>query len=115
MRYIAYIFYGVIFLTLVLVATANRTVVELSLLPKELSSFSLDYSISVPIYLIFFSGTFLGTLLGVLWEWSREYKHRAELHHQSRELRRIQNELSSLKDQKYQGQDKVLVLLDEIT
>ena len=113
MRYIAYIFYGLVFLTLVLVATANRKMAELSLVPREFSFFDLDFSISLPIYLIFFSGTLFGILIGVFWEWLREYKHRAKVVRQSRELRRIESELTILKDQKYKGRDEVLVLLDE--
>ena len=115
MRYIAYLFYGSIFLTLVLLATANRTVIELRMLPEDFIFFGLDFSISLPVYLIFFSGTLLGVLVGVLWEWLREYKHRAKLNNQNRELRRMENELNKLKDQKYKGQDEVLILLDETT
>ena len=110
---IAYIFYGSLFLTLVLIATANRTMAELSLLPKEFSYFGLDFSFSLPVYLIFFSGTLLGIFMGVFWEWLRQQKHRAELLRQTRKLRRLESELKTLKDQRYKGQDEILMLLDE--
>ena len=64
MRYISYVFYGSLTIALVIIAIANRAMTELNLLPEELVFFDFNFSISLPIYVIFFSGTIFGVLIG---------------------------------------------------
>ena len=113
MRYVSYVFYGSLTIVLVVIAIANRAMTELNLLPEELVFFDFNFSIALPIYIIFFSGIILGILIGFVWEWLREHKHRAEVVRKSRELRRAERELRKIKGEKYEGQDDVLALLDE--
>ena len=113
MRYISYVFYGSLTIVLVIIAIANRSMTELNLLPEELIFFDFNFAISLPVYVIFFSGTIFGVLIGFVWEWLREHKHRAEVVRKSRELRRAERELRKIKGEKYEGKDDVLALLDE--
>ena len=113
MRYISYAFYGSLTIILVFIAIANRSMTELHLVPEELGFFGLNFSISLPVYVIFFSGIIFGVIIGFVWEWLREHKHRAEVARKSRELRRAERELRKIKSDKYEGQDDVLALLDE--
>ena len=98
---------------LVIIAIANRAMTELNLLPKELIFFEYNFSISLPVYVIFFSGIIFGVLIGFVWEWLREHKHRAEVIRKRRELRSAERQLQKIKGEKYEGQDDVLALLDE--
>ncbi len=115
MRYISYVFYGSLTIVLVLIAIANRSMTELNLVPDELEFFGFNFSISLPVYVIFFGGIIFGAMIGFVWEWLREHKHRAEVVRKRNELRRTKRELRKIKGEKYEGQDDVLALLDETT
>ena len=52
-------------------------------------------------------------MIGFLWEWIREYKERAASRAKDRELAALRREIASLKDEKHEGQDEVLALLDK--
>ena len=116
MRYIRYAFMAALAIMLVTVAVANRTMTELNLLPAELANLiGFNLGIVAPVFVVFFVGTIFGVLVGFVWEWLREYKHRAEVTRKSRELRRAEREISKLKADKYKDKDDVLALLDEPT
>jgi putative membrane protein len=116
MRYIRYAFMAALAIMLVTVAVANRTMTELNLLPAELENLiGFNLGIVTPVFVVFFVGTIFGVLVGFVWEWLREYKHRAEVTRKSRELRRAEREISKLKADKYKDKDDVLALLDEPT
>ncbi len=114
MRYIRYAFLASLAIILVVVALANRTMTELSVFPQELANvIGLQWSLQLPVFVIFFGGTIFGVFVGFVWEWLREYKHRAEVTRKSRDLRRVERELQKLKGEKYKDQDDVLALLDD--
>lgn len=116
MRYLRYAFLISLAFVLVIVAVANRTMTKLSVLPTDLSQWlGVDWSINVPVFAIFIGGTFFGVLIGFVWEWLREYKHRAEVARKNRELRRLESELRKLKGEKYQNQDEVLAMIEEVS
>ena len=115
MRYISYVFYGSLTSVLVLIAIANRSSTELNLVPDELIFFGFNFSISLPVYVIFFGGIIFGVIIGFVWEWLREHKHRAEVSRKRGELRRAERQLRKIKGEKYKAQDDVLALLDETT
>jgi hypothetical protein len=52
-------------------------------------------------------------LIGFVWEWLREHKHRAEAARRTREVEALERELRREKRLKNQDQDEVLALLDE--
>lgn len=117
MRYIRYIFLGSLALVLVTLALANRATVTLNTLPEALAGTSglgwLSYSVQLPLFIVIFGGIIAGLLIGFLWEWLREHKHRAEAARKGSEVKKLERELRRVKGQRDEGKDEVLALLDE--
>lgn len=114
MRYVRYAFLGALGIILVSVSLANRGVVTLKLFPSELADlFGFDPAISLPLFLVVLGGIAAGLVIGFVWEWMREYKHRREAGESARNVRRLEREVSRLKDERNRGKDEVLAILDE--
>ena len=105
-----------IFLAIILVvfSIANSENVNLYLLPTDLSSLmGTTISINIPVFLVFFSGIFIGLIIGFLWEWLREHKFRVEANLNEKRLSRAEAELSEMRTKDNKGDD-VLTLLDKV-
>lgn len=116
MRYLRYAILAAIAVCLVTVALANRGPVTLQLLPQEVATL-LGYpqslnAITLPLFLVIFLGLLSGVLLGFVWEWLREHKHRADASTQRREKERLAREVKRLNKDKAKGDD-VLALLED--
>ncbi|WP_244868027.1 LapA family protein [Vannielia litorea] len=113
-RYLRWGFLALLAVVLVTLALANREPVTLKLLPGELADLlGLPYQITLPLFLSLFAMIALGILVGFIWEWFREHKHRAEAARQAKEARRAKKELDQVKRETGQEQDEVLALLDD--
>lgn len=114
MRYIRYIFLAVLGVCLLTVAIANRGEVTLHLLPEEITAFvGWSGSVTLPLFLVIFAGIVAGILIGFVWEWLREHKHRAAAVQQRREKEQLEREMTRLRGPKEHRTDDVLALLDE--
>lgn len=114
MRYIRYAFLAALGVVLISIALANRGSVTLSLLPDPLAQLlGLNYSISLPLFVVIFGGIVAGLLIGFFWEWMREYKLRAAAGRTQRELAQTQREVRRLKGKQDEDKDEVLALLEE--
>jgi len=115
MRYIRFGFLGALAVVLISVAMANRAPVELRLLPDELAiPLNLAWSMEVPLFLVIFAAIVAGLLIGFVWEWLREHKHRAEVSRKKGEVRQLEREVDRLKGSgKSREEDEVLALLDK--
>lgn len=117
MRYIRYAVYAVIAVFLIVIALANRQMVELHSLPASLQQApgaeALTYSISLPLFLVFFGGIALGLVLGYGIEYLREHKHRAEASRKGAEVRKLERTLKKTQDERDKDKDEVLALLDQ--
>lgn len=114
MRYIRYAILAAIAVVLVSVSMANRQIAELQLLPDDLGTLlGANYTLSVPLFAVIFGGLAGGLLIGFIWEWIREYRQRAEAAAQKREMDRMRRELRRLKNEKHEGKDEVIAILDE--
>ena len=83
------------------------------LLPSELDDFlGLGISLSIPVFVLFLSGVVFGLLVGFVWEWIREMKHRSASNRKSRDLARVESELNKLRRDTGQNEDEVLLLLN---
>lgn len=113
-RYLRYLFLGALVVLLLTVALANRTPVVVKLLPPDLAALlGLDWQMELPLFLVIFGGIVAGLLLGFVWEWMREHKHRSAASTGSREVTRLQRELAVLRDaNSVPPKDEVLALLD---
>jgi lipopolysaccharide assembly protein A len=112
-RTLRYVFLGLLAIVLLIVALANRVPVTLRLLPDDLGEFlGLGGAVELPLFLVIFGGIVAGLLIGFVWEWFRESKHRSKASSKTREVSRLERELAVLRDAKDEPQDDVLALLD---
>ena len=113
MRYLRYAFLAALAICLLIVALANREPVTLNALPAELAEFAgWSPSISLPLFVVIFGGIVAGVMIGFVWEWFREHKHRAEAATQRRERERLEREVDRLKPASEKQTDDVLALLE---
>jgi len=114
MRYVRYLCIAIFAVALISVALANRGLVSLQVLPTELSGlFAVNPSIQLPLFAVILGSILMGLLVGFVWEWVREFGERAEAAKQAREMRRLRREIEKLKDEKHEGKDEVVALLDK--
>lgn len=114
MRYLRYLFLAVLAICLITVALANRQFVTLRLLPTDMAAFSgVNYAIELPLFAIVFGGIVAGLLIGFVWEWLREHKHRAEAGRAKRDAKTLEREVKRLKKETSAGKDEVLALLED--
>jgi lipopolysaccharide assembly protein A len=113
LRYIKYAFLIVLALCLLVLSLANRETVTLTALTPELEQFSgLQYSLDLPLYMVVLGGVALGLLIGFIWEWLRESKHRAEVAKRQQQVRTLKREVLRLRGEKNEQTDDVLAILD---
>lgn len=113
-RFLRYVFLGLLAVVLMTVALANRDVVTVALLPEGLAAvLGLGWQVQLPLFLVIFGGIAAGLLIGFVWEWLREHKHRRLASTKTREAARLERELAAMRDAKGQPQDEVLALLDK--
>ena len=100
----------------VTVALANRGTVTLTTLPEGLAAMPglglLGFSIELPLFLVIFGGIVAGLMIGFVWEWLREHKHRAEAARRQAEVRKLERELKKTRAERDKDKDEVLALLD---
>lgn len=114
MRYIRYAFLAVLGIALISVSLANREAVELTLMPQALADLiGFNFSTSLPLFLVVLGGVVAGLIIGFLWEWLREHKHRADATAKTSEVRKLEREVKKLKKKQNEGKDEVLAILDE--
>ena len=86
---------------------------DIRILPSELEGFFGGGMIfSIPIFVLFLCGVIFGLFVGFVWEWIREMKHRSAVSRKSKELAKVENELSKLKRESGQNEDEILLLLN---
>lgn len=114
-RYLRLILLGLLGLSLLTVALANRAPVSVRLLPDDLAALTgLSWAAELPLFLVIFAGIIAGVLIGFVWEWFREYGHRATASQKSREVTRLERELAVLRDAtSVPPKDDVLALLEK--
>lgn len=113
LRYLRYLVLGLLALVLLVLAMANRTPVALRALPEDLAVLAgVNWGAEVPLFLVILASVALGLVLGFLWEWAREHKHRAAAAKGTRQVARLERELAVMKDTISTPQDEVLAILD---
>ena len=95
-RTLRYLFLAILGIGLLTVAMANRTSVQVKALPDDLAAFTgFDLKLELPLFVVIFGGIVAGLLIGFVWEWFRERKHRATASKKSREVTRLERELAT--------------------
>lgn len=115
MRYMRYLFLAVLAVVLLTVAQANRAVVPVTLLPEDVAAlFGVSWSMQVPLFLVIFGGVIAGVVIGFVWEWLREHKHRKTASVRGRQVERLARELAVMQDSaSVPPRDDVLALIDK--
>jgi putative membrane protein len=116
MRVIRYALLGAIAICLIVVALANRADVTLNLLPAELAGvLGMGGSATLPLYIVIFASIAVGVMLGFVWEWVREHKHRAEAVAAKKQAARLEKDLKTVRTSETTGTaaDDVLALIEK--
>ncbi|NOC84450.1 DUF1049 domain-containing protein [Ruegeria sp. HKCCD6228] len=114
MRYLRYAFLAALGIILISVSLANVQSVELKLMPDALAELlGFNLSASLPLFLVVLGGVAAGLVIGFLWEWLREHKHRRDATVKKTEVRKLEREVKKLKKKQNEGKDDVLAILDE--
>lgn len=114
LRYLRYLVLAVIAVVLVTMALANRNLVMIKLMPDDLAAMlGRNFQIELPLFLVMFGGIVSGVLIGFIWEWAREHKHRRTAKGASKQVSRLERELAAMRDATSLPQDDVLALLDK--
>ena len=113
-RSLRYLFLAALGLVLLTVALANRAPVTLKALPEDLAAFTgCAWQIELPLFMVIFGGIIAGLLIGFVWEWFREMKHRSTASRKTREVARLERELAVMKDSQSVPKDDILAILDK--
>lgn len=113
LRILRYLFLGCLAIALLAVASANRAPVVLRLLPEDMVRFlGVSWAIELPLFLVIFAGILAGLFVGFIWEWFREARIRSEASQHRRRVGHLEREVSRLRDEKGEGKDDVLALID---
>ena len=117
MRYLRHLVLGIIAISLIVVALANRGAVSLTLLPDALGTLvGFNLQLQVPLFVVIFLGVTMGLLIGFIWEWLREMKHRSAARSEHMQVVRLEREVSKLKATTADtDKDEILALLDEVS
>ncbi|WP_162896806.1 lipopolysaccharide assembly protein LapA domain-containing protein [Ruegeria sp. AD91A] len=114
MSYLRYAFLAALGIVLISVSLANVQPVKLKLMPDALAELlGFNLSASLPLFLVVLGGVAAGLVIGFLWEWLREHKHRRDATVKKTEVRKLEREVKKLKKKQNEGKDDVLALLDE--
>ena len=114
MKYIKYTFWLIVGICLIIVGMANRGIVTLRAMPEALAGpLGISPDIQMPLFMAIFIGVGIGLLVGFLWEWVREHRMRSEAKSQMRQVDALKREVNSLKEQKHEGKDEIVALLDK--
>lgn len=112
-RYLRYGFLITLGVVLIAIALANREPVRLRLMTDDLAAATgLQAAVSLPLFIVIFASIVAGVLIGFVWEWFREHKHRADAARQRRERQRLEAEMGRLKTSGEAGKDDILALVD---
>lgn len=112
-RWLRWLLLGLLAVCLVTVALANRTPVTINALPPGLAAYvGFGGAVQMPLFLVIYGGIIAGLLIGFVWEWFREMKHRATASAKTREADRLSRELAAMRDAKGVVQDDVLAIVE---
>jgi lipopolysaccharide assembly protein A len=110
MRTLKILLLAVILIGLVVLALANREIVTLNLLPAGMARV-MPISVQLPLFVVCLLSVVVGMVIGYLFEWLREHKHRRRAKVKTREAAQLNREVDRLRRQSGKADDEVLALL----
>jgi uncharacterized integral membrane protein len=113
LKALRYVFLAILAIALLAVASANRDPVTLRVLPTEIDRFlGYGWSIELPLFVVIFAGILGGLGIGLVWEWFREARIRAEGSMHKQRATHLEREVNRLQGAKGETKDEILALLD---
>lgn len=115
MKTLKYVFWAIVALLLILVGLANRDATTLQAMPTPFANLlGISPEVTLPLFIVIFLAVGAGLLLGLVWEWIREYPERIEARSRAREIERLRTEVAQLRAANASPEkgDDVLALLD---
>lgn len=113
LRTLRYVLIGLVGLCLLTFSLSNTTPVLIKAMPDDLAAFlGVSWQIELPLFLVMLGGVVTGLLVGFVWEWLREHKHRATARTKAKEVSKLERELSVMRDSNTVPQDDVIALID---
>ncbi|MCY4541474.1 MAG: LapA family protein [Rhodobacteraceae bacterium] len=98
---------------LVLLSVANREPVTLRLFPNGMTGYiPMPPPVEVPLFLVMFVCMIAGVLIGFVWEWLREHKHRARAVRRKSRIRKLESQVTDLRKDQDSDRDEILELLE---
>lgn len=98
MKTLKYVFWAIVAVLLVLVGLANRDATTLQAMPTAFANlFNISPEITLPLFIVIFLSVGVGMLLGLIWEWIREYPERVEARARAREIDSLRKEVAQLR------------------
>ncbi|TDL81798.1 DUF1049 domain-containing protein [Palleronia sediminis] len=114
MRIIKIILLAIVAVCLVVLALANAQLVTLRVLPEAMAGFlGLTWTVTLPMFVVLLGAVLVGLLIGFLWEYLREHKHRAAVRTERRRREDLKREVDQMKTERRGSGDDVLALLDD--
>lgn len=96
MRYIRWAILATLSVVLVTIALANRGPMTVRLLPEPIEALiGFSWQVTLPVFLVLVIAMAAGVLLGFVWEWVREHKHRSEAASERRMRRELESQVQS--------------------
>ena len=114
LRFVKYLILLVLAAGIVVLSLANRGPMTLQLLPEDLAAFvGYNQTVELPVFLVILIGVGTGLLIGFIWEWLREYRHRSEAAKARAEARQLRARIEREGAASKREGDDVLSLLGE--
>ena len=115
MRILKFVLLAVLAVVLVTVALANAAPTTLRVLPETMSGFmGWSWSLTLPLFVVIFLAMAVGLLIGFVWEYFREHKHRAAARAERRKKEELRREVTQMRsDTRQRHGDDVLALLED--
>ena len=118
MRTIRTVLLAILAIVLVTVALANRDPVTLRVLPDAMAGFAgFSWQVTLPLFVVLLFFVLVGLLVGFVWEWAREHKHRAAYRREHAEKKKLEREVSRQRTARAEAAgrrgDDVLALLED--
>ncbi len=116
MRYVKVIILAILAVILVSVALANSAPMTLRLVPEAMAGFlGLTWTVTLPMFVVILGSVAIGVLIGFLWEFARESKHRAAAREERREREALERRMTQSRGgaRRTDGGEDILALLDD--
>ncbi|QFU09457.1 hypothetical protein PARPLA_01361 [Rhodobacteraceae bacterium THAF1] len=114
MRIVKFVLLAIVAILLLIVALANAQEVTLRVLPEAMAGFmGISWTITLPMFVVILGAVVVGLLIGFLWEYAREHKHRRAARTERREREVLEREVTQMKREKPGKGNDILALLED--